>query len=163
MKSKASLLIITFLLVATNCYSNETADALASLEKHAAQGDAFSQDILGDMYFDGVLGVLKDPQKAFMWHKKAADQGYENAQYKLGFAYQYGIGVLEDPTKALVWYGKAAKQGSGAAQYKLGSAYFYGKGVPKDLKLAKEFIQKAHNNGYEPATKFWAENELWKY
>ena len=52
---------------------------------------------------DGT-GVEKDEQKAVEWYKKAAEQGYANAQSNLGWCYESGIGVGKDEQKAVEWY-----------------------------------------------------------
>lgn len=53
------------------------------------------------------------------WYRKAAEQGYAEAQYNLGVCYEYGIGVLTDRNKAFEWYNKAAVQGDEAAKHAL--------------------------------------------
>jgi TPR repeat protein len=42
------------------------------------------------------------------WYKKAANQGYAEAQFNLGIAYTIGKGVLKDYKQAVYWYQKAA-------------------------------------------------------
>ena len=129
MKSKASILIISFFLAATNCYSNDNnndhisqvdseLDFFAFMLKDAEQGNSESQYIIGGNHSFGV-GVLKDHKKAAMWYKKAAKQGHSNAQYALGDAYARGIGVLKDMKQAVEWYIKSAEQGNTNAQQKL--------------------------------------------
>ena len=43
--------------------------------------------------------------------RKAAEQGYAQAQFDLGHCYFYGWGVAEDKAEAVKWYRKAAEQG----------------------------------------------------
>ena len=38
------------------------------------------------------------------------------AQFNLGYAYEYGLGVLKDLQQAIAWYEKAAAQGDVLAQ-----------------------------------------------
>ena len=45
----------------------------------------------------------------------------------------------------------AAGQGLAEAQYNLGVLYFNGSGITKDRQKAKEWYQKACNNGYQKA------------
>ena len=66
------------------------------------------------------------------WYRKAADQGYVQAQYRLGDCYFLGEGVAEDLVEAVKWYRKAADQGYYLAQTMLGDCYTHGKGVAKD-------------------------------
>ena len=43
--------------------------------------------------------------------KKAANQGLADAQYNLGYCYEYGYGVEKDGLNARFWYNEAARQG----------------------------------------------------
>jgi TPR repeat protein len=49
----------------------------------AEQGDAFSQNSIGTMYQQGQ-GVAQDYMQAAAWYRRAADQGYADAQCNLG-------------------------------------------------------------------------------
>jgi hypothetical protein len=50
--------------------------------------------------------VPQDNAEAVRWYRKAADQGYANAQYALGFTYHKGQGVPQDDAEAVRWYAK---------------------------------------------------------
>ena len=43
--------------------------------------------------------------------RKAAEQGYVEAQFSLGVCYFDGVGVPKDNEEAIKWWYKAAKQG----------------------------------------------------
>ena len=58
--------------------------------------------------------------------RKAAEQGYAEAQFNLGCCYDCGNGVAEDKQEAAKWYRKAAEQGYAMAQYNLGNCYYKG-------------------------------------
>jgi TPR repeat protein len=62
-------------------------------------------------YQNGYGGLHPDLKHALYWYRKAADQGYANAQYALGQSYEVGRGVERDPAQAQAWYQKAADQG----------------------------------------------------
>jgi TPR repeat protein len=62
------------------------------------------------MYQNGQ-GIPKDDAEAIKWYRKAADQGYAEAQTYLGTMYQDGQGVPKDDVEAVKWYRKAADQG----------------------------------------------------
>jgi hypothetical protein len=47
------------------------------------------------------------------------------------------------------WYQKAAEQGNAKAQFNLGIIYSLGQGVKKDRNLAKMWVSKACENGYQ--------------
>ena len=66
------------------------------------------------------------------WYRKAADQGYAEAQFNLGNSYSKGEGIPKDFAEAVKWYRKAADQGYAAAQNNLGKMYADGEGVPRD-------------------------------
>ena len=57
--------------------------------------------------------------EAVKWYRKAAEQGHAEAQYALGYSYQYGHGVAQDDEEAATWYRKAAEQGHEAARQEL--------------------------------------------
>ena len=52
------------------------------IKSEAKQGLAFAQYLLGECYELGQE-VPHDPQEAFEWFEKAANQGYAQAQYEL--------------------------------------------------------------------------------
>lgn len=78
---------------------------------------------------------------------QAAEQGFAEAQHKLGACYAYGRGVQRDWVQAVRWYRAAAEQGHALAQKDLGICYARGRGVPKDWAQAVEWYQLAAENG----------------
>lgn len=74
----------------------------------AEQGDAISQDSLGQLYYDG-RGVEQNYAEAAQWFQKAADQNEPFALYHLGLMYYYGDAVEEDYTKALQLFLKSTE------------------------------------------------------
>ena len=48
--------------------------------------------------------------------RHAAEQGDADAQFTLGFRYEYGLGVPQDDAEAVRWYRLAAEQGNASAQ-----------------------------------------------
>ncbi|MEI6708572.1 MAG: tetratricopeptide repeat protein, partial [Methylococcales bacterium] len=61
-----------------------------------------------------------DYNKALPLLRASAEQGYANAQSRLGYMYNKGIGVAQDDNQAVMWYRKAAEQGNASAQSNLG-------------------------------------------
>ena len=51
--------------------------------------------------------------------RKAAEQGFSDAQHGLAVCYEAGIGVRQNMSQAIFWYRKAAEQGCDAAIEKL--------------------------------------------
>ena len=66
----------------------------------------------------------------------AAEQGLTNAQYNLGFMYNFGEGVPQNDAEAVKWYQKAVEQGDPWAQNNLGLMYSKGRGVQQNLSQA---------------------------
>ena len=68
---------------------------------------------MGNNFYCGLGGFNQDHYIAMYWFRKAADQGYSDAQFMLGWLYETGLGVgWGDPRLAKAWYQKAADQGS---------------------------------------------------
>jgi TPR repeat protein len=75
-----------------------------------------------------------------MWFRKAANQGYEQAQFNLGVLYQTGQGVPPDYAAVAGWWRKAADRGFTKAAFNLGVMYQTGKRVPQDYTEAVKYI-----------------------
>jgi len=65
--------------------------------------------------------VKQDYTQAFLWYRRAAQQGDSGAQYSLGNMYLMGEGIKQDDYQARQWYEKAAEQGHEGAQHNLES------------------------------------------
>lgn len=63
----------------------------------------------GDPFYHGD-GFPQDYAKAMMWCKRAADQGYAQAQFYVGRMYWLGQGVSMDLVQSYMWLLLAAKQ-----------------------------------------------------
>ena len=126
------------------------------------------------MYFFG-FGVPRDKKEAMKWYRKAAEQGYADAQFNISKMYYKGDGVSQDYAEAAKWYRKAAEQGHDWAQYNLGWMYFCGEGVPKDYAalLLCSHYGEALNPGWNGTEwngigsncctiRTWTANTLWK-
>ncbi len=128
----------------------------------ADQGDAISQYVdATSQYWVGVLFVGEDNAEAVRWFRLAADQGYADAQFDLGFVYANGVAVPKDNAEAVRWYRLAADQGIARAQnnlggyatarFNLGIMYANGEGVLKDSVLAHMWFNIAGANAHETA------------
>jgi len=83
--------------------------------------------------------------------RSCAEQGYANAQGRLGVMYFRGDGVPEDDAEAVRWYRLAAEQGDAYAQTSRGVMYVVGDGVPEDMVLAHMWWSLAAAQGNEGA------------
>ena len=45
------------------------------------------------------------------WFRLAAEQGYANAQFNMGYSYAKGYGLKKDKVEAMKWLRLAAEQG----------------------------------------------------
>jgi hypothetical protein len=61
--------------------------------------------------YDSGNGVPEDDAEAVKWYRKAAEQGYADAQFNLGLTYADGEGVPEDDVTAYAWFSVAAASG----------------------------------------------------
>jgi len=91
--------------------------------------------------------VPNDDFEAVKWFRRAADQGFAQAQVSLGGMYIDGKGVAQDNSEAVNWYRKAAEQGYADAQHRLGKSYAVGIGLPKDFVQAHMWFDLAAMGG----------------
>ena len=129
---------------------------LNKLRQAAEQGDVAAQTELGRMYVLGFLyrkgwDVPLDYVQAVQWFRRAAEQGYADAQSYLGWMYKTGRGVPQDDAQAVQWYRQAAEQGYARGQHNLGDMYRDGTGVRKDIVAAYMWFNLAASNGYKKA------------
>jgi TPR repeat protein len=80
--------------------------AIAELKPLAEKGEAGSQYLLAETYFGGHGGTLMEGLK---WMTAAAEQGYAQAQARLGLIYATGRGVATNNVEAYRWFSLAAK------------------------------------------------------
>jgi len=81
--------------------------------------------------------------EAVKWFRKAAEQGFVDAQMNLGVCYGKGEGVEKDEAEAVKWWRKAAEQGNAHAQFNVALAYGRGEGVAKDEAEGIWWLRKA--------------------
>src|SRR6185312_2301693 len=91
---------------------------------HLAAYDNYppAQHHLGDTYRFGI-GVQQDNQRAFMFYRRAACNGFLKSLYKVAWCYQFGVGVSKNLETAFQYYKMAADQEYPVAQFALGCCY----------------------------------------
>lgn len=100
-----------------------------TLEKaKSSNGEALYS--IGREYFQ--KDTKSDYLKSLEWFQKSAENGYSNAQYKIGTMYRKGYGVSKDYQKALTYYTEAANKGH---------------------EEAKKQVEKFNNAGYHIRTR----------
>ena len=123
--------------------------SLEDVRKDAENGDAKSQYLVADS--PGLHNV-----EPLTWFRKAAEQGYAPAQFKLGAMYDPSVwtfwrGEPKDISQAVCWYTKAAEQGLGQAAFNLGSIYANGEGRAQDYSNAVRWYRRAADGGLKEA------------
>ena len=128
---------------------SEKAEQVQVLEQFWQRGFSLVAYQLGKCWRDG-RGVLPDDHQAELWFRRAADAGYDFAQYALGKLLQ----SQKRTDEAVSWYGKAAAQGNSWAAYRLGKLYLEGEDVPKDVPKAVAYLTDSaeHGNQYAQYT-----------
>lgn len=76
-------------------------------------------------------------------------QGDAEAQYQIGWMYDYGQGVPKNICIGTLWHDKAARIGHMRAQRALAFAYHGGDGLPRNAELAYRWLLSAIRNGLE--------------
>ena len=107
---------------------------------------------LGHAYATGE-GVLEDDWEAVKWYRRAAEQGYADAQVSLGIKLATGTDVPEDDWEAMKWFRKAAEQGNMVAQFHLGTQYATGEGVLQDFVRAYAWLNVVSAQGIKEAAR----------
>jgi Domain of unknown function (DUF4062)/Sel1 repeat len=124
--------------------------------RKAVNGSASDQFLAGQIYEDGKI-VRRNDSIAFRWYRKAAEQGWPEAQYKTALMYRKGQGTARSSFQAARWFKAAADQGFSKAQVKLGQLYQTGKGVTRNEATAFKWFLKAAEQKDPDAEKILAE------
>lgn len=93
---------------------------------------------VGDLLFSGN-NTVKNKTLAVKYFHHLSEQGYVEAQLKLGYLYEIGDGVAVDKFESFTQYRFAADQGNGQAQLKVAMFLFYG----EQYELAHKYYQLA--------------------
>ncbi|KAE8267657.1 hypothetical protein A4X09_0g4694 [Tilletia walkeri] len=86
----------------------------------AQQGHKEACFALTAWYLVGAPGILpQSDTEAYLWAKKAAEQGLGKAEYAVGYFTEMGIGTVRDLTEAKAWYKRAQEHGDKRANQRL--------------------------------------------
>ena len=124
---------------------NAAADYLAAA---AELKDSTAQYQLGEQAYSEDPARMED---AFAWFSNAAAQGHSQAQYMTGFMLLQGQGTAKSVPLAIRFFEQAANQENPSAQYVLGQLYLKGIGVKKSPRKGRAWLNRAAQNGSEPA------------
>lgn len=126
-------------------------DAAFWLIKAARGGDKEAAFVLAGAYYNGRLGLGKDPVLAAQWYGKAAAQDDERAALMLSRMAKYGEGMPQDLKQSVAWLQQASVHGSAQAMFLLSNAYVSGDGVGQDPVLAHSWLEKSAQGDFPPA------------
>ena len=134
----------------------DDATALLYFQKAAEYGDPSAINMMVAFYTYG-FGVEQDPDKALELSAFLADKGDEEALLAMeenAYAYYAGTkeGVDINYTTSFKYYLKLTEYGNERAMFNIGLLYEYGLGVAPDHSKAIEWLKKAQDLGYEPAS-----------
>lgn len=104
------------------------------------------QCCLGDCFKYGI-GMPENHTEAIKWYHKAALQGNQQAQVKMGHYYEHVIGVKRDYKIAYYWYNEAAKKNGAQAICYLGRCFKLGIGVTRNDAISFQYFYKAAKMG----------------
>ena len=143
-----ALLFLPFLLALENDHrgvpcGNEPLD-IPAVGQEAEAGDPTAQYLLGMHYAFGIQNDNDEElTQSVYWFRKSAEQGYSEAEYRLGQAYASGRGVRNDSKAAFYWFRRAAQNGAVNAQFWLGLMYENGRGVKRNRQQSLKWFLKA--------------------
>ena len=105
----------------------------------------------GERLFLGK-GVDRDYKKSKVYLEQYLESHLNSelgpqAQFRVGFLYEYGLGCDFDMSKALSFYESSAKNRNPFARQRLAYASFAGNGVTKDLAEASSWAESARSVG----------------
>ena len=125
---------------------------IAAEDNEWGKPNPYAQYYLAKLYLSGEY-VPEDRAAGMDYLRKAAEQGYATAEYRLGVELLYAEGaVSEQIAEGLMWLQKAAEQKNGYAMYLLAKTYIQGRLVPRDITLGMAYLQSAADEGMELAT-----------
>jgi TPR repeat protein len=124
---------------------------LSRLQVRANVGNADAEVNLGDAYSNGLMGLVKDFERASEFYRLAATRGHAVGQAQLGRCYEFGRGVEIDEKTAAQWYRRAAEQGYPGAQCHLGMMLLQGRGVSQSYDEGAKWLHLAAAQGDKDA------------
>lgn len=137
----------------------EPPEAVDILEERARQGDITAQYWMGYLHEYGLKGLPKDPAAALEFYRLAAEQGYERAKLGVERLSAKTEGDAPDPARGeknaatIARLQEAAQRGHAESLYLLGYYHEHGRyGLEKNISLAKDYYQKAAQQGNEKAS-----------
>ncbi|KAI5851319.1 hypothetical protein DFP73DRAFT_149942 [Morchella snyderi] len=105
---------------------------------------------LAECYWEGMLGLQVDREKAFNLYQSAAKLNHSPSAYRTAVCCELGAGTKRDPLKSITWYKKASALGDSAAMYKLGMIMLKGLlGQTRNGREAINWLKRAADQADE--------------
>ena len=127
--------------------SKTNAEELARLRRHVENEVPEAITFLGNAYYGGRLGLVKNVKKSAKIWKRAVELGEVDAMVDLGLLYENGSGVKLDKKKAVQLYRAAADRGDAFGQINLGSLLY----SEEKFEEAFRYYALAANQGFTDA------------
>ena len=124
---------------------DDDASQLVMIRKRVEKGDAGAIAGLGDAYYHGFLGLVKDVPRAIELYTEAAELGLAAVHHSLGVVYYFGEGVKEDKPRGVRHWQQAAVKGDALSRYNLGCVEKYN----GNYELAVQHLMISAKMGYE--------------
>lgn len=105
-----------------HCGPNNVARGMDILTEEAEMGNKDALVILGDVYYEGLLGC-PDYCRAKEYYKIAADKCSPEAAFKLAMLSEMGLGVPKNAAKAAEWLSTSAEGGYPMAELRVADIY----------------------------------------
>ncbi|KAK4240725.1 hypothetical protein C8A03DRAFT_31110 [Achaetomium macrosporum] len=123
-------------------------DAVNILDYLAQQEHPEATFMKGKWLEFGKFGFRENKREAYSLYKKAAENGYGRAEYRMGMLYENS----NDIPNAIKHYSRGVQMGDSASNYRLGMMHLMGQhGHQKDFLLGLEMIQHAADTADEDA------------
>lgn len=129
----------------------EPGEAERCFRRAAEDGEAFGNECIGEMYYEGDFGA-PDYEKAWTYFTKDGNKKSLCTAYRMAEMYRLGRHVDADFGKAYAAYGWIVNDGTPGAEkdnyywracFRMAQLRFYGKGVERDMLEAAELMKKA--------------------
>ena len=150
-EGNSEAMFLTATLYHGNALEGGLTEALKYYEMAGNAGHANAQYQVADIYLSGPPEI-RDPVRAGVWYRKAAENGIGIACFRLGMLYKTGAMGAIDMGEAAKWYELAAERDVPNAQFFLAQMYLDGEPFDRDPQKALYWLQRASVNGFTDAS-----------
>lgn len=122
--------------------------SIAAMEGLAEKGSVLSMTYLGDLYFYGRFGAIRDLANAQYWLSRASEGGSIEGEYLLALCLEN----LDRFEEAFQHYLNLSDKGYAPAMFALGYEYWKGNKLEKNLQSSMKFFDAAIKLGHVHAS-----------